>query len=140
MFEGKNKAILIGAGVILICGVALAVYSLTAPQKSEAPAPTKVEDTNVVNAAAVVEITDKGFVPETIKVSPGTVITWTNKDQKPHWVASDPYPTNNGLDGFDGKEAIQKDESYSFNFSKAGTFGYHDNLNPYTIKGTVIVE
>jgi plastocyanin len=32
------------------------------------------------------------------------------------------------------------DDHYSLVFDKAGTYTYYDDLNPYTLKGTVVVK
>lgn len=88
---------------------------------------------------AQVTITDKGFSPATIKVKKGSQVTWTNLDKAPHLVASDPHPTHTLLPGLESPVLLSND-SYSFIFEKVGSFTYHDHLNPYKFKGTVIVE
>lgn len=93
-----------------------------------------------ITGQAVVTITDQGFSPSTIKVKKGTQVTFTNLDTKLHRVASDPYPTHSTLPGFDSVEPLNVNDSYSYIFEKSGTFTYQDYLNPYKIKGTVIVE
>lgn len=89
---------------------------------------------------AEVTISSSGFVPATINVKVGQGVIWTNDSSANHEVASDPYPKNNALGGFDEKQPLIPGDSFSFVFNKAGTYTYHDNLNPYTIKGTVIVK
>jgi plastocyanin len=88
---------------------------------------------------ALVTVTASGFSPETISVTAGTSVSWDNEDTSPHVVASDPYPTDNGLPGFNSINALQTGDSYSYDFTKVGTFTYHDQLNPYALMGTVIV-
>ena len=89
---------------------------------------------------ATVQITESGFVPETIKIKQGQSITWTNTDGKLHQVAADPYPTHSKLPSFVSEESLAQNESYTFSFDTAGTYTYHDPLNPTTFKATVIVE
>lgn len=91
-------------------------------------------------APAEVSITSSGFVPSTITITAGQAVVWINKDSSPHWVASDPYPTDNTLAGFNARGAIPSNDTYGFVFDNAGTYTYHDDLNPYTMRGTVIVE
>lgn len=91
-------------------------------------------------APAQVSITSDGFIPATISVKVGQAVTWTNTDSAPHIVASDPYPNDNALAGFDSKQDLYKNDHYSFVFNKVGTYTYHDDLNPYTFEGTVIVK
>jgi len=94
----------------------------------------------VASAPAKVSIAADGFTPANLDVTIGTTVTWTNTDSAPHRVASDPYPTNDGLPGFDSKEALQTNDTYTYKFEKAGTFGYHDEQHPLDIKGTVTVS
>ncbi len=88
---------------------------------------------------ASVVVTAKGFEPAVIKVTAGAKVTWTNKDIRPHWPASALHPTHNLLPGFDALQGLSEGESYSFVFEKAGTWKYHDHLNPGSV-GVVEVE
>lgn len=91
-------------------------------------------------AAAKVSINASGFVPQAVTIQVGQAVTWTNNDQSNHQVASDPYPKDNTLSSLNSKTPILPGRTYSYVFNKAGTYYYHDNLNPYTLKGTVIVK
>lgn len=122
----KSLIIAIVLGIVLIIGAALLGLSLR-ENKGNPPAP------------AAVEITKAGFYPATISVKKGSVVTWTNKDTKPHQVASDPHPTHTALPGL-GSIVLTKGDSFSFIFEKTGTYTYHDHLNPLKFKGTIIVE
>jgi plastocyanin len=90
--------------------------------------------------AAKVDITASGFVPATVQVKVGDTVTWTNTDSALHQVATDPYPAENGLAGFAAKTPEMKNDTYRYTFTTAGTFNYHDHLNPFKYKGTVIVK
>lgn len=85
-----------------------------------------------------VYITSTGFSPSTVTVKAGTVVTWTNSSGGSVEVASDPHPTHTNLPGF-VSSALGNGASYSFTFTKVGTWGYHDHLHP-TVEGTVIVQ
>lgn len=90
-------------------------------------------------AAKTVTITAAGVSPKTLTVSAGTTVTFVNTDTIAHQLASDPHPSHSGLPGFDN---TAKSSSYSFTFTKKGTFGYHDHLDPFnnSTKGTIIVQ
>ena len=86
-------------------------------------------------------ISEKGFIPDFIRISPGTTITWVNQDETPHWPASDFHPSHSqyptkekGCLGsmLDVCHSMDKDEQYSFTFSKKGNWGIHDHLYPAT--------
>lgn len=88
-----------------------------------------------------VSITNTSFVPATITVKVGQAVTWTNTDNAPHTVASDPYPSDNTLAALNsGQNLTAANDHYSFVFHKAGTYTYHDDQNPYLLEGTVVVK
>lgn len=94
------------------------------------PAVQAFSAADVIPESATVVISSTGFLPSVIVVKPGTKVTWFNKDLKPHWPASDPYPSQTDLPGFDAKSGLSQGETYSFVFNKVGRWGYHDHLNP----------
>jgi plastocyanin len=100
----------------------------------------KTAKTNPAVAPAQVSITSTGFDPATVTVRVNQGVIWTNNDTADHKVNSDPYPADNTVDGFNDKQPIHKADSYAFVFNKPGTYTYHDDLNPYSFKGTVIVK
>lgn len=93
----------------------------------------------VVASTAQVGITSKGFMPQTIKVKKGVQIIWTNTDKSAHKVSSDPHPTHTNLAGLNSPTLLAN-QTYSYIFETAGTYTYHDHLNPFKFKGIVVVE
>ena len=87
----------------------------------------------------VVSVDETGFTPASVTVAKGTIVTFVNNGQAPHWPASDPHPTHTALSGFDSDKGLATGETYSFVFDVEGTWGYHDHLDP-RLTGTVIVE
>jgi plastocyanin len=90
-------------------------------------AATAAESPNSV----VVEIRDFAFVPATLAVHPGTTVTWKNFDDEPHSVVSDAGAFRSG--------ALDTNESFSYTFSKAGTFRFVCSLHSH-MTGVVRVE
>lgn len=80
-----------------------------------------------------VKIADYMFVPMTVKVKPGTTVTWTNMDMVHHSVTADTISPNapNG-------PLIGKGQTYSFTFKKAGVYTFHCQPHPF-MHGTIIV-
>jgi len=72
------------------------------------------------------------FSPKTLKVKVGMTVTWTNKTTVQHTVTSNDGTTFNS--GF-----INPGATFSFTFTKAGTFPYHCNIHPF-MKATIIVS
>lgn len=78
-----------------------------------------------------VTIANYAFSPATITVKAGTTVTWTNQDSVHHSVTAD-----NGKGP--KSQLFGQGESYSYTFSKPGTYTYHCEPHPY-MQGTVIV-
>jgi plastocyanin len=89
--------------------------------------------------AGMVVVNKDGFMPQTISIKKGQAILWTNRDTAPHQVAADPYPQDSSLPGLSSNGPLLENESYAYTFDKAGTYTYHDDKNPLSLTGTVIV-
>jgi amicyanin len=72
------------------------------------------------------------FTPQTLTVKAGTTVTWTNKDDTPHGIAS-------ADNAFKKSQALDTDDSYSFTFATPGTYAYFCYVHPF-MKGTIVVE
>ena len=83
-------------------------------------------------AASAVSIDNFTFGPQSLTVKAGTTVTWTNKDDIPHGIAS----SNNA---FTRSQALDTDDSYSFTFTTPGTYQYFCYIHPHMV-GTVVVE
>ncbi len=98
------------------------------------------DTTEVAAESALVSVNDKAFEPATVKIKVGQGVTWTNDGKKNHQIASDPHPTDDALPELNDDIPLEPGDSFSYVFDEAGTYTYHDELNPLEIVGTVIVE
>lgn len=75
------------------------------------------------------------FTPQTVTISVGTTVIWTNRTNIPHTVTSDDGKS------FDSGMAnpITAGMTYSFKFTKPGTYKYHCAIHPEMMTGTIIV-
>jgi plastocyanin len=126
------------AVVFVVFLVVVAIGAYTFSPKNKPNSSSTVSAANL--APAQVSISNSGFTPATISVAAGQAVTWMNTDNAPHTVSSDPYPTDNTLANFNSKQDLSTNDRFSFVFSKPGTFTYHDDNNPYSTQGTVIVK
>ncbi len=94
---------------------------------------------DVKSAATVVTYTDNGFSPASVTIKDGDSVTFKNESNNDMWVASNPHPVHTELAGFDARKNMSKGESYTFTFTKSGTWGYHNHPNS-SDAGTVVVE
>ena len=83
-------------------------------------------------AAGAIAIDNFTFTPQTLTVKAGTTVTWTNRDDIPHGIASE----NNG---FAKSKALDTDDSYAFTFTTPGTYKYFCYVHPH-MTGTIVVE
>jgi plastocyanin len=81
---------------------------------------------------SMVSIDNFSFGPQTLTVKAGATVTWTNRDDIPHGIAS----SNNA---FKKSGALDTDDSYSFTFSTPGTYQYFCYLHPHMV-GSIVVE
>ena len=82
--------------------------------------------------AHTVSIDNFTFMPQTLTVKAGTTVTWTNRDDIPHGIASE----NNA---FAKSKALDTDDSYSVMFATPGTYKYFCYVHPH-MTGTIVVE
>jgi plastocyanin len=85
-------------------------------------------------AAGTINIKDMMFTPSQISVAVGGTVTWTNNDTTAHTVVDD-------LSNVDGPNSgdIAPGQSYSFKFTKAGSYQYHCSIHP-SMRGTIVVK
>lgn len=117
--------------IIAIAGVGYYLYM----QNTE-----EAEDYPTALVSGTVYINEQSLSPATITIKAGESVTWINNDEESHQIASDPHPQDDNLAGLNGPEKLETGDSFTYTFAEAGTYTYHDELNPFVIKGTVIVE
>jgi plastocyanin len=84
-------------------------------------------------APNAVNINNFSFAPKQLTIAVGTRVTWTNHDDEPHTVVnagSPPAFKSAALDGGD---------SFTFTFTKPGTYRYFCSIHPF-MTGTVVVK
>lgn len=78
-----------------------------------------------------VSIRAGAFSPTSVTIKTGDKITWKNADSKTHQVVSD--------GGAFASPILGANRTYSFTFTKTGTFRYHDGLYP-AHKAKIVVQ
>ena len=108
----------------LVLGLPLALASILVLQPTRAkgdPAASSLE----------VQVDNFTFGPATLTVPVNSTVTWVNKDDLPHTVAS--------TDGVFKSKALDTDDKYSYTFNKAGTYAYFCSIHPKMV-GTIVVK
>lgn len=140
----KNAGLaVVGILILVIVGWFLTrPKSATAPEVSKTPAFTASESAQSSPSATValnsVTISKEGFSPKSITIKVGESVTWTNSDSVSHTVNSAPHPAHTDYPSLN-LGVIKDGESKSLAFPKAGTYKYHDHLNP-SLFGSITVE
>ena len=110
-----------GVGILALCGVAWGARACLTATTAAAPAgPVEVKIDNFT------------FAPATLTVAAGTTVKWVNRDDIPHTVVSEDKST------FKSK-AMDTDDSFSYTFTKPGTYTYFCSIHPKMV-GKVVVQ
>ncbi|MFI1202636.1 cupredoxin family copper-binding protein [Streptomyces sp. NPDC020883] len=72
-----------------------------------------------------VAIKNFAFSPATLKIKVGTKVTWTNQDTDTHTV------TSTGSGGPLHSPALATQATYSYTFTKPGTYAYLCTIHPF---------
>ena len=82
-------------------------------------------------AGSQIEIKEHKYSPATLTVPVGTTVTWINHDDDVHTVTSSAQAfTSRGID---------TDETFTYKFTKAGTYAYFCTLHPL-MTATIVVK
>lgn len=79
------------------------------------------------------------FVPQDIKISQGTKITWVNDDSVEHYINTESHPAHTYSLPQNSK-VLKKGESFSLTFDKGGIYPYHCSAHASTMVGNILVE
>jgi plastocyanin len=117
MMRGTIRSLAIAAVLGAAAAVPLGAAVLAA---GEAATPTAITIDNFT------------FNPQGVTVKAGATISWINKDDIPHGIAS----TDNA---FKRSKALDTDDSFSTTLTVPGTYQYFCYLHPH-MTGTIVVE
>ena len=108
-----------------------------------------------VTASKIYEVTytDTGYSPSSLTIKLGDTVTFKNESSHQMWTASGMHPVHAGYSGtslqehcpdtantsFDECKNDDIGTSWSFTFTKVGTFGYHDHVKSNHF-GKIVVE
>jgi plastocyanin len=137
-----KKAIVIIILAIIIGGIAIAAKnnnnnsdnSSKTPQNTAPSSPSNTSNNTPAppsSSASSVTIQNMTFTPASISVKKGTIVTWKNNDNLAHTVTADSGKGPNS-------STVSPGDTYSFTFTKVGTFKYHCSIHP-DMHGTVTV-
>jgi plastocyanin len=117
--------------LLLVAAVAIIAASCngSGPSAYGASASTAAT-TTAATATNAATIKGFSFQPEVLKVKVGAKATWTNDDTVAHTVTADTTSFASGN--------LQPGGSFSFTFTRPGTYAYHCSIHP-SMHGSVVV-
>ena len=96
-----------------------------------APTPTPIPTPTASTGGNSVTISGFAFSPQSLKVKVGTKVTWTNNDGVTRTVTADNGTFSSG--------PLTSGHSFSFSFTKAGTYTYFCSIHR-GMKATIVVQ
>ncbi len=140
-FFGKKAIILLNETeirpvitvIILFVLGAVAWFGFFAKNKS----PRSFKTNAVLPKEVIVKLDKNGFFPKLVTIKTGTAVRWENVSGDKQTVNSDDYPTNQ-LHRELNFGMFNTGSSVVYVFTKAGTYGYHNQLN-HAQTGEIIV-
>jgi plastocyanin len=126
--------LMMAAALALVLGLLLAACGSgsAGPANTTAPGGGTTAVTIPGGGTSVhVTMTNRSYDPATLTVRVGDTVTWVNQDAPQHDVVAD--------NGEFKSQLFDKGQSFSFTFTKAGTYAYHCSIHPGMV-GTVVVQ
>ena len=134
----------------------LATATNSAPREATGPTPEApaagAPATTGTPAAKTVTVTYTGstFSPNSVSIRVGDTVTFVNSGSAPMWVATNNHPAHQGYSGTTkdqhcpDTQGMSFDQcsvgsSYTFTFTKAGSWGYHNHVSSGA-GGTIVVS
>lgn len=160
-----NKNIIIGVMVVIVVALGgwwLYTQNTVAPVTQETQQQQENNETTITGEGIEITVgpvaheviyTNSGYAPATLTVKAGDTVTFKNQSTANVWTGSAMHPTHVVYSGtnlqahcpdvenndFDQCKNEGPGTSWSFTFTKAGTWGYHNHANASHF-GKVIVE
>lgn len=118
---------------MLIVGFLIIVIAVSGCYTQKTPVqPTTTPLTVDLGIKNGVEMSSFAFNPNTLTISKGASVVWTNRDSALHTIVSDTGDEINS-------DSISKGNTYVHVFNTPGTYDYHCGIHP-SMKGKVVVE
>lgn len=156
----KNGFILLGIIIVIIIGIiyfTMDTPTTPEPTESDTIVPTEpvATSTPVVTATSTttstpsttasttrthtITYTETGFTPADLTIKTGETVIFKNNSTRAFWPASNDHPSHTIYPEFDPKKTIAAGESWSFTFTKVGSWKYHDH-RAASLGGTITVQ
>ena len=156
----KNGYLLLGIIIVIIIGIIY--FTMDTPTTPTPVAPNPIIQTEPVSTSTpvvtatstatstptsiasttkthTITYTETGFSPADLTIKTGETIVFKNNSARAFWPASNDHPSHTIYPEFDPKKTIAAGESWSFTFTKVGSWKYHDH-RAANLGGTITVK
>jgi plastocyanin len=137
--------VMVSSVILVACGGSSTPTTATTPTAAPTTAPTPTPTPTPLPAtiplgATIVQMIENPpghyiFQPASVTIKAGSVIVWIDMSDAPHTITSDPGDTIS----FNTTSNVTEGHSYALVFTVPGTYPYHCNIHPTTMKGTITV-
>jgi plastocyanin len=135
---------------VLVVGLAAWLLTNRPAQPAATPTPATADNSPTSSTSDCPRVSEKAvtitysgaFSPACVTVPVGTTITWDNQSGNELEVGANPHPIHSGDRAISNGEFtlnVPAHSTKSETIDKAGTFGYHNHLNP-SATGKLIAE
>lgn len=104
------------------------------PKPTTASQPPAPSPTPSLPLQATIALARQTFSPANVTIAAGGTVTWDWAGDMVHNIVSD------GPQSFPAHPDLQTEGSYSFTFTAPGTYNFHCEVHPRTMRGTVTVQ
>src|SRR5438067_5962606 len=134
--KSRKSGWLLGIAVLALAGMLFSFASLRSTPAGNSALPAALQSNPVATQLYAkladaqstktqsVEIMNYQFQPSSLTISVGDTVTWPNHDSAPHNIV-----VSDGPEKFSGP-TIQQGQSWSYTFTKAGTYQYYCGVHP----------
>lgn len=126
-------------GYFLLKGSSQSTPPTTLQQTSPTISASAPLSSNAPTGQMTVTVSEAGISPSSLTVKAGDSVTFTNTGSQVHQINSNPHPTHTDYPPLNTIGKLDPGQSKSLIFPTAGSYGFHDHLNP-DFKGTIIVQ
>lgn len=112
---------------LTLAGGAYWFVSRTPPDGADMPLPAD----EIPDGVYVVTLTTDGFQPDRLSIPIGATVAFRSTTGDMFWPASNLHPSHLIYPEFDPQKPIQQNAVWTFTFTKAGEWEFHDHLAPY---------
>ncbi|HWP61591.1 MAG TPA: hypothetical protein VN495_03235 [Candidatus Paceibacterota bacterium] len=138
------------AAVVIVAGIFIWMTHSASVAPTQQTGTDATQTTGPAPMTATVAYDGNSFTPASVTIAQGGTVNFVDSSGT-MWVASDPHPVHDGYDGttqqvhcapgYTGPAPFDQCSaggSFSFTFTKTGSWGYHDHRNE-SAGGTVVV-